>query len=222
MRNLSSSKEGWIAADNLITLIEKSTSCPSLTSSGIQTNNPKSKSKTLTENCNTWRWCWNINIHICMCFKQKVAALETSAHHPAAVRPTQTSPTSNPEHLRTSSIMKLPSWELASYGYLYCIAIIIRHCQISTKKFIFSCPHAPQNRLHVRLTTVKKWEISIQYLLYLSIYYSIVNGSSSSHKPLCQLILCRNHVIICKKMYERASRTDLTYCIYLSFHYKWE
>ncbi|KAA8587971.1 hypothetical protein FQN60_001165, partial [Etheostoma spectabile] len=33
VRNLSSSKEGWIAAANLITLIEKSKSCQSLTSS---------------------------------------------------------------------------------------------------------------------------------------------------------------------------------------------
>uniref|UniRef100_A0A7N6BEK7 MCF.2 cell line derived transforming sequence like n=1 Tax=Anabas testudineus TaxID=64144 RepID=A0A7N6BEK7_ANATE len=37
VRNLSTSKEGWIAAANLITLIGKSTSCQSLTSSGIQT-----------------------------------------------------------------------------------------------------------------------------------------------------------------------------------------
>lgn len=41
VRNLSTSKEGWIAAANLITLIGKSKSCQSLTSSGIQTNNPK-------------------------------------------------------------------------------------------------------------------------------------------------------------------------------------
>lgn len=38
VHNLSSSKEGWIAAANLISLIEKSKSCQSLTSSGIQTN----------------------------------------------------------------------------------------------------------------------------------------------------------------------------------------
>uniref|UniRef100_A0AAQ5Y3I7 Mcf.2 cell line derived transforming sequence-like b n=1 Tax=Amphiprion ocellaris TaxID=80972 RepID=A0AAQ5Y3I7_AMPOC len=37
VRNLNTSKEGWIAAANLITLIGKSKSCQSLTSSGIQT-----------------------------------------------------------------------------------------------------------------------------------------------------------------------------------------
>lgn len=41
VRNLSTSKEGWIAAANLITLIGKSKSCQSLTSSGIPTNRPK-------------------------------------------------------------------------------------------------------------------------------------------------------------------------------------
>lgn len=40
VHNLSSSKEGWIAAANLISLIEKSKSCQSLTSSGIHTNSP--------------------------------------------------------------------------------------------------------------------------------------------------------------------------------------
>lgn len=40
VRNLSTSKEGWIAAANLISLIGKSKSCQSLTSSGIQTNPP--------------------------------------------------------------------------------------------------------------------------------------------------------------------------------------
>lgn len=41
VRNLSSSKEGLIAAANLITLIGKSKSCQSLTSSGTETNRPK-------------------------------------------------------------------------------------------------------------------------------------------------------------------------------------
>uniref|UniRef100_A0A3Q1FRQ5 MCF.2 cell line derived transforming sequence like n=1 Tax=Acanthochromis polyacanthus TaxID=80966 RepID=A0A3Q1FRQ5_9TELE len=41
VRNLNTSKEGWIAAAHLITLIGKSKSCQSLTSSGIQTNDPK-------------------------------------------------------------------------------------------------------------------------------------------------------------------------------------
>ncbi len=44
VRNLSSSKDGWIAAANLVTLVSKSKSCQSLTSSGIQIKYPKKKS----------------------------------------------------------------------------------------------------------------------------------------------------------------------------------
>uniref|UniRef100_A0A3B4A797 Uncharacterized protein n=1 Tax=Periophthalmus magnuspinnatus TaxID=409849 RepID=A0A3B4A797_9GOBI len=38
VRNLSTSKEGWIAASNLISLVKKSKSCQSLNSSGMQSN----------------------------------------------------------------------------------------------------------------------------------------------------------------------------------------
>uniref|UniRef100_A0A8C3ACE3 MCF.2 cell line derived transforming sequence like n=1 Tax=Cyclopterus lumpus TaxID=8103 RepID=A0A8C3ACE3_CYCLU len=47
VRNLSSSKEGWIAAAHLIALIEKSKSCPSLTSSGVQ--NKRTQIKRVTD-----------------------------------------------------------------------------------------------------------------------------------------------------------------------------
>uniref|UniRef100_A0A3Q3Q831 Mcf.2 cell line derived transforming sequence-like b n=1 Tax=Monopterus albus TaxID=43700 RepID=A0A3Q3Q831_MONAL len=41
VRNLSTAKEAWVTAANLITFIGKSISCQSLTSSGMQTNNLK-------------------------------------------------------------------------------------------------------------------------------------------------------------------------------------
>lgn len=126
MRNLNTSKEGWIPAANLIKLIGKSKSCQSLTSSGILRNKTVPNKSCQNPTC--------INSSMWLCFKQKAVALGTSAHHLAAVRPTQASLISNPEntlHFLHHQTAIIPT----SCGYLYRFASICNHefCQFSTE-----------------------------------------------------------------------------------------
>lgn len=136
MRNLNTSKEGWIPAANLINLIGKSKSCQSLTSSGTLRNSPKYRNSPSYTCLNSSIWLF---------FQQKAVALGTSAHHLAAVRPTRASLISNPEILSTFFIIKLPS-------FLHHVAI----CTVLPASVIINFVNFPQ-KTEVTKVTIVLW-----------------------------------------------------------------
>uniref|UniRef100_A0A3P8S672 MCF.2 cell line derived transforming sequence like n=1 Tax=Amphiprion percula TaxID=161767 RepID=A0A3P8S672_AMPPE len=91
VKNLRSSKEGWVAAANLLSLISESKSSQSLSSSGWFINQ---------EVETFWAHSGGTKATTAAVFVfvlQMAASLGTSALPPAAVRPTPATPTSNPD-----------------------------------------------------------------------------------------------------------------------------
>lgn len=100
VKNLRSSKEGWVPAANLLNLISESKSSQSLSSSGI------------FPHCTHPHTFERPAFHTCayVLVLQMAASLGTSALHPAAVRHTPAILTSNPDFLS----LQLHTWNCIS------------------------------------------------------------------------------------------------------------
>lgn len=107
VRNLSTSKEGWITAANLIALVGKSTSCQSLTSSGIHTTTTCNWAPTDPHLALIFNIC-----NVCVCNRgqrlgkhQHIIQLQRDLHQLLRHK------------TLNSSIIKLPSWMLPSHRH---------------------------------------------------------------------------------------------------------
>lgn len=103
VKNLRSSKEGWVPAANLLSLISESKSSQSLSSSGIFPAAAPLCVLTATE-----RPAFHAGADVLVL--QMAASLGTSARPPAAARHTPATQTSNPERLS----LQLHPWNRVS------------------------------------------------------------------------------------------------------------
>lgn len=173
VRNISTSKEGWIAAANLITLIGKSKSCQSLTSSGMQTSYPKRRAwHTDTPPCLTPIH----NVCVCVFLTEGSGNLSTSS----SCSETYT------------SFSDIKPWAPPALPRITWLSVLYRQqhhhrvfCQVSTESCIFKVTHMHQLLIrHTCAHVLDIWLCSADTGVRSPSQY-IVTWSSSSHTLVC-------------------------------------
>lgn len=144
VRNLSTSKEGTMAAADLMSLIGKSKSCQSLTSSG---NPPCYFQRVALEPRVDVLHVTSTLFVISARLSQRAAALGTWAPHPAAARPTQASLTSSPELLHNSHSSK-QLMQLSLPGRQHHILLVLNEHR--WRRFVWWCSGTWKLQTHHR------------------------------------------------------------------------